>query len=148
MIDPTGGFINLGAAGVGAAIGAAAGAVNALFNHGDVFKGALTGATVGSIAGLSFGTSIIANSLIGAGIGAVSDIAAQRYANPCADINTTSVFISTLAGAIGGGTGTAMLKGGASAIDATLLSGAISGGSAMGLNYIASPGPNMMPYNR
>lgn len=72
----------------------------------------------------------------------------QRYANPCADINTTSVVISTLAGAIGGGTGTAMLKGGATAIDATLLSSAISGGSAMGLNYVERPGPNMVPYNR
>jgi RHS repeat-associated protein len=148
LVDPTGEFINLGAAGVGAAIGAAVGAVNALFNHGDVFKSALTGATIGSLAGLSFGTSIIANSIIGAGIGAVSDIAAQSYANPCVDINTTSVVISTLAGAIGGGTGTAMLKGGATAIDATLLSGAISGGSATGLNYVVSPGPNMVPYNR
>ena len=148
LIDPTGEFINLGTAGVGAAIGAAVGAVNALFNHGDVFKGALTGAAVGSLAGLTFGTSIIANSIIGAGIGAVSDIAAQRYANPCADINATSVVISTLAGAVGGGAGTAMLKGGASAIDATLLGGAISGGSAMGLNFVASPGSNMVPYNR
>ena len=148
LVDPTGEFINLGAAGVGAAIGAAVGAVNALFNHGDVFKGALTGAAVGSLAGLSFGTSIIANSIIGAGIGAISDIAAQRYANPCADINATSVVISTLAGAFGGGAGTAMLKGGATAIDATLLGGAISGGSAMGLNFVASPGSNMVPYNR
>ena len=147
LVDSTGEFINIGAAGVGAAIGAAVGAVNALFNHGDVFKSALAGATVGSLAGLSFGTSIIANSIIGAGIGAISDIAAQRYANPCADINTTSVVISALAGAVGGGTGTAMLKGGASAIDATLLSGAISGGSDMGLNYVASPGPNMVPDN-
>jgi RHS repeat-associated protein len=146
FIDPTGEFINLGAAGIGAAIGAAVGATNALFNHGDLLKGALSGAVVGSLAGLTFGTSIIANSVIGAGIGAISDIASQRYSHPCGDIDGTSVAISALAGAFGGGAGTAMLKGGMTAVDAALFSGALSGGTSLGLNYVASPGPNMVPY--
>ena len=144
--DPNGEFINLGAAAVGAAIGAAVGATNALFNHGDVLKGALSGSVVGSLAGLTFGTSLIANAAIGAGIGAISDIASQRISNPCGNINGTSVAISALAGAIGGGAGTAMLKGGATAIDAALFSGALAGGTSMRLNYAASPGPTMVPY--
>jgi len=146
FVDPNGEFINLGAAGVGAAIGAAVGATNALFNHGDILKGALSGAVVGSLAGLTFGTSIIANSFIGAGIGTISDIASQRYSNPCGNINGTSVAISALAGAFGAGAGTAMLKGGATAVDAALFSGALSGGTSMALNYVASPGPNLVLY--
>jgi RHS repeat-associated protein len=146
FVDPIGEFVNLGAAGVGAAIGAAVGATNALFNHGDVLKGALSGAVVGSLAGLTFGTSIISNSLIGAGIGAISDIASQRYSNPCGNINGTSVAISALSGAFGAGAGTAMLKGGATAVDAALFSGALSGGTSMGLNYVDSSELNMVPY--
>ncbi|MDL1984383.1 MAG: hypothetical protein LWX54_09395 [Deltaproteobacteria bacterium] len=135
FIDPEGLFVNLGAAGVGAAIGAGVGAANALFTGGDVLKGALTGAAVGSLAGLSFGTSLIANSIIGASIGATTDIASQYLSSPCGNIDTTSVVISVLAGAVGGGTGTAMIKGGAKAADAALMSGSLSGGSSMGLNY-------------
>jgi len=52
-----------------------------------------------------------------------------------------------LSGALGGGAGAAALKGGASAINAALVGGSLSGGVSMGLNYITSPGPNMVPYN-
>jgi RHS repeat-associated protein len=147
LVDPEGLFINFGAAGVGAAIGGAVGAVNALFNNGDVFQGAVYGAGVGALAGLSFGTSLIANSAIGATIGVGTDYLRQRRSNPCQDIDTTSLVISGLSGALGGGAGAAALKGGASAINSALVSGSLSGGASMGLNYTASPGPNMVPYN-
>ncbi len=146
FIDPAGEFINFGAAGIGAAIGAAVGATNALFSHGDVLKGALSGAAVGSLAGLTFGSSIIVNSVIGAGIGAITDIASQRYSHPCGQIDETTAAISALAGAFGGGAGTAMLKGGMTAVDAALFSGALSGGTSMGLNHVDSSRPIMTPY--
>ncbi|MBU4316822.1 MAG: RHS repeat-associated core domain-containing protein [Proteobacteria bacterium] len=147
LVDPEGLFVNLGAAGVGAAIGGAVGAVNALFNNGNVLQGAMYGAGVGGLAGLSFGTSLIANSAIGAAIGVGTDYLMQRRSNPCQNIDTTSLVISGLSGALGGGAGAAALKGGASAINAALVGGSLSGGVSMGLNYITSPGPNMVPYN-
>lgn len=147
FVDPEGLFINFGAAGVGATIGGAVGAVNALFNHGDVLQGAMYGAGVGALAGLSFGSSLIVNSAIGATIGVGTDYVMQRYSNPCQDIDTTSLVISGLSGALGGGAGAAALKGGASAINSALMGGSLSGGVSMGLNYITSPGPNMVPYN-
>ena len=105
------------------------------------------GAGVGALAGLSFGTSLIANSVIGATIGIGTDYLIQRRSNPCKDIDTTSLVISGLSGALGGGAGAAALKGGASAINSVLVSGSLSGGVSTGLNYIASPGPNMISYN-
>ena len=134
FVDANGQFINIGAAGIGAAIGASVGAANAFFKGENIFQGALTGAAVGSLAGLSFGTSLIANSLIGASIGAVTDLALQKYTNPCASVDTTSVFISAFAGAIGGGSATAMIKGATSTVDAALFSGAISGGGSMSMH--------------
>ena len=140
-VDPTGEFINLGTAGVGAAIGAGVGAVNAIFHHRSILKGTLSGAVTGSLAGLSFGT----NWLLGAGIGAITDIAEQYYANPCNDIDEKSVVISALAGAVGGGASKAMLKGEMSSLDAAFFSGALSAGVSMGLNYV-NAGPKMVPY--
>lgn len=105
------------------------------------------GAGVGALAGLSFGTSLIANSAIGATIGVGTDYLMQRRSNPCQDIDTTSLVISGLSGALGGGAGAAALKGGASAINSALVGGSLSGGVSMGLNYTTSPGPNMVPYN-
>jgi hypothetical protein len=111
-----------------------------------LLKRAFVAPTAAPIAGLSFGTSLIVNSAVGAGIGAISDIASQYYSDPCGEIDGTSVAISAIAGAFGGGAGTAMLKGGASAVDAALYSGALSGGTSMGLNLVASPAPNMVSY--
>ncbi len=145
--DPTGEFINLGAAGVGAVIGGAVGAVNALFNNGDVLHGAAYGAGVGALAGLSFGTSLIANSAIGGTIGVGTDYLIQRRSDPNKDINVTSLVISGISGAIGGGAGAAALKGSASLIDAVIVGGSLSGGVSTGLNYATSSDPNMVPYN-
>ncbi len=145
--DPTGEFINFGAAGVGAAIGATVGAVNAVFNYGDILQGAMYGAGVGALAGLSFGTSLAANIAISATIGIGTDYLNQRISDPCKEINSTSLFFSGLSGAVGGGAGTATLKGGTSAITAALVGGGASGGISTKLNYLTSPGPYMVPYN-
>ena len=133
LVDPSGQFVNLGTAGIGMAIGTGVGVANAFFSGGDIVQGALAGAVVGSLAGLSFGTSFIANSFAGASIGAMTDIASQHFSRPCSDIDSTSVVISAISGAVGGGASTAMLRGGATTADAVFFSGAISGGVSTGL---------------
>ncbi|MCP4118751.1 MAG: hypothetical protein GY737_25825 [Desulfobacteraceae bacterium] len=110
-------------------------------------QGAMYGAGVGALAGLSFGSSLIANSAIGAVIGVGTDYLIQRRSNPCQNIDITSLVISGISGAVGGGTGAAALKGGASAINSALVGGTLSGGVSMRLNYINSPGPKMVRYN-
>ncbi len=147
FVDPTGEIVPaiLAAAGVGAVVGATVGVVNAVFTDGSVWKGALSGAAVGSLAGFTFGTSLLANALIGAGIGVGCDILTQKWSNPCKPIYWTSVVISGIAGAVGFGSGTAMLKGGATAADAALISGALSGGVSTGLNATAEQN-EMVPY--
>jgi hypothetical protein len=51
--------------------------------------------------------------------------------NPCSDIDMRSVVASAMAGAVGGGASAAMIKGGAAAADAALISGSIAGGISM-----------------
>ena len=121
-------------------MGGAVGAVNALFNNGNVLQGAAYGAGIGALGGLSFGTSFIANSAIGATIGVGTNYLIQRRSNSGKDINVTSLVISGISGAIGGGAGGAALKGGASAIDAALMGGSLSGGVSTGLNDTTRPG--------
>ena len=103
-------------------------------------QGAAYGAGIRALGGLSFGTSFIANSAIGATIGVGTNYLIQRRSNSGKDINVTSLVISGISGAIGGGAGGAALKGGASAIDAALMGGSLSGGISTGLNDTTRPG--------
>jgi len=146
FVDSEGQFINLAAAGVGAAFGSGIGAVNAIFKGESVLEGAITGAGVGALAGVSFGSSVLLNAAIGGGIGATTDIIGQMRSNPCGNIDTLSVGISALAGTVGGGGASAMIKGGATAADAALISTAGAGGVSTGLNATANYGNPSINY--
>ncbi|MBT8489634.1 MAG: hypothetical protein KJN62_01160, partial [Deltaproteobacteria bacterium] len=138
LVDPWGDIVfNLGAASVGAGIGATVGAVSALFSGGNIWQGALIGAGTGALAGFTFGTSLLADSAVGATIGVLSDLGGQIYRNldsgrtALACIDTLSLFISGISGLVGGFGQTAAIKGGASVIDATIAGSSFAGGTAL-----------------
>ena len=136
--DSQGLLINVGAAGVGAAIGAVAGGLGVLARDphagwDDVAIGALTGAVFGASAGLSLGASLVVNSAAFASVGAAGNTVGQVIANSRVgrslyDIDFEEVVIAGIAGGIGGAAGGALLKVEADAVTSAMFSGAVTAG--------------------
>lgn len=140
LVDPTGEFFNFGLAAIGAGVGAVTGGLSSVYGGDSFWKGALIGGTIGATAGFTCGGSLLAQAAIGASIGGGANIATQVVTNVQAgrdafDIDPSDVFISTLAGGVGGFVGGSMLKGGASKAFSTYGASMASGGTSMYLNY-------------
>jgi RHS repeat-associated protein len=149
--DPTGEF-TLATAALGAGIGAAVAVVSTVISNPkatwtDIGKAAAVGGLTGFTAGFSFGTSYLVGAAVGAAIGAASDYASQRLTSKDGRIDTLSIFISGVAGAVSGVTGTFALKGGATAVDAFLVGSAVATGVELGLRIQAreAKGTELVP---
>ncbi len=140
-IDPDGRIIfNFVTGGIGAVIGGAVGATNAIFNGGSIWKGAAFGAGTGALAGFTFGASIYVHAAAHAATSAGSDILQQKLTNPCGDLKIGSIVSSGIAGALGGGLGKSLVKKGeAAVVDAAILSGGLSGIVNVGLTWATQP---------
>jgi len=128
---------------VGGSLGASVGAVSSIYKEENVLRGALVGALIGGTSGkFGWGKSIIRSSLLGGTIGATTDFISQSISNRLNAkpflhrINYTSVFISGLAGAVGGGSQMASLKGGSDLVTSVLVGDSIAGGISLGLTYV------------
>lgn len=130
--DPSGEFINFGAAGAGFVIGGVVGGISAVVSGTDFWKGALVGGLTGATAGFTLGSSLVVNAAFGAAAAGTGDYLLQKWRGESTDWG--SVGTSAFVGAIGGGIGGAMARGGSSAIDSASWSGAISGGMSSGLS--------------
>ena len=128
FVDPEGKFFNFVTGGIGAAIGSAVGATNAIFNGGSIWKGAAIGAGTGALAGFTFGGSIWAQAAIHGALSAGSDIFQQKLTNPCDDLKIGSVVASGIAGTLGGGLGKILIKpGGMTPANSAVLAGGLAG---------------------
>jgi RHS repeat-associated protein len=139
MTDHFGLAFNFGMAAVGAGIGGTIGAISTIISNPDakvwdILRGAGVGAASGFIAGLTVGGSLISSSIVGAAVGLSSELAGQAISNRsnCESafsmVDSDALFVSGLAGLIGGASGGQLLKWGASSADALVLSSAIAGG--------------------
>jgi len=127
---------------VGAGIGAAIGAVSALFNNGSVTQGAI----IGSLVGATMGYKSI-GPLASGMVGATADLAGQVLSNYASgksllsNLNYDSIGMSFASGVIAGGGAKLLTTWGATNAATVGFASAIAGGAELSWRYNASPGP-------